>query len=85
MKLTQLQWEKVLNRWCGVTSPEAKLCCAALAAAIYEEPDDAKEYERQVYSDQFRRQIDPWCRVLGLSTQNIMEQINRAQDFNRHA
>lgn len=74
MELSRTQWERVLIRWCDMPAlPEVKLTCAVIADGIV----DREKYPWFIAAGCF----DAWCRVIGLDTQFVLEQIQRAEAF----
>ena len=74
MEPSRTQWERVLIRWCGLQqTPEVKLVCAVIADGIV----DREKYPWFIAAGCF----DAWCRVIGLDTQFVLEQIQRAVAF----
>lgn len=87
MRLSQMQWEKLLSRWsefpeCG----EKRLVCAVIASAIAEEPKEAVEQGRYPYMGGFwKRGFLQWCSAIALSPQFVLDQIKAARDFTEAA
>lgn len=74
MELNRAQWERVLIRWCDLqATPEVRLTCAVIADGIVDREKLPWFFERGCF--------DAWCRVIGLDTQFVLEQIQRAGEF----